>query len=264
MYDFDYARPLTLAEASSILEADSRAQLLGGGMALIPALKKRRAKPSILVDLAGIGSLRSITSDASAVVIGSMARHAEVASAAAVMAGLPSLALLAGAIGDPHVRNRGTIGGSISSADPAADYPAAVVGLGATIITTRRRVPAEGFFLDRFKTALEPGEIIVSVQFPIPDAAAYVKFPHPASRAAITGVFVARTGGGVRVAVTGAGRCVFRVPPMERALMRRFSPDLLTDIKIASGDLNADAHASADYRAHLVGVMARRAVAACL
>jgi carbon-monoxide dehydrogenase medium subunit len=264
MYDFDYVRPLSLADAGSLLEANSRAQLLGGGIGLIPALKKRRVKPSILVDLAGIAELRSITRDEATVVIGAMGRHADVAASAVVTAHLPSLARLAGAIGDPHVRNRGTIGGSISTADPAADYPAALVGLGATIVTTRRWIPGEDFFIDRFRTALEPGEIVVAVRFPIAGKAAYMKFPNPASRAAIVGVFVAKTGGDVRVAVTGAAGRAFRVPEMESALMRRFTPDVLDGIEISPKDLNFDAHAAADYRAHLIGVMARRAVAACL
>ncbi len=264
MYEFDYRRPLTLAEASAILEADEDAKPLAGGMTLIPTLKQRLAQPSILVDLGGIKELRMIAAEASTIVIGAMARHAEVASAPAIKARIPALAALAEGIGDPHVRNRGTIGGSISNADPAADYPAAVVGLGATVVTTRRHIPGDAFFVDLFETALEPGEITVAVRFPVPDKAAYFKFPNPASRYATVGVFVARFGDDVRVAVTGAGGCVFRASQMEAALMRSFSPEALQGVAMSAEGLNSDVHAGADYRAHLVGVMARRAVAACM
>ena len=192
-----------------------------------------------------------------------MVRHAEVAASSGVKKTIPALAGLAGMIGDRQVRHMGTIGGSIANNDPAADYPAAVLGLGATITTNKRKIEADKFFRGLYETALEPGELITSVSFPAPKRAAYMKFKNPASRYAIVGVFVARTGGGVRVAVTGAGPCVFRVPEMEAALARSFTPDAIKDITIPQDGLNSDIHASAEYRAHLVGVMARRAVAGC-
>ena len=191
-----------------------------------------------------------------------MTRHAEVAESPEVQKAIPALAKLAGGIGDPMVRNRGTIGGSIANNDPAADYPSAVLGLGATVHTSKRNIPGDEFFTGMFETALEPGEMVTAVTFPVPEKAAYMKFPNPASRYAIVGVFVSKTGGNVRVAVTGAGPCVFRAEEMEKALAKDFSPKAIEGIKLSAADLNADIHASADYRAHLIGVMARRAVAA--
>jgi len=226
-------------------------------------LKLRLAKPSDLIDLAAITTLRGITDAGDAVVIGAMTRHAEVHRSPLVKQAIPGLAALAGMIGDPAVRNRGTIGGSISNNDPAADYPAALVGLGATVHTTKREIAADDFFTGIFETALEPTEIVTAVRVPKPQASCYQKFRNPASRYAIVGVFVARTGGGVRVAVTGAGPCVFRVREMEAALAKSFTPDAIKDIAIPDDGLNSDIHASAEYRAHLVGVMARRAVAGC-
>ena len=207
--------------------------------------------------------MRGITDAGDALVIGAMTRHGEVHNSPIVKQAIPALAAMAGMIGDPAVRNRGTIGGSIANNDPAADYPAALVALGATVHTTKREIPAEDFFTGMFETALEPTEIVTSVRFPKPQAANYQKFRNPASRYAIVGVFVARTGSGVRVAVTGAGPAVFRVPEMEAALAKSFTADAIKDIAIPDSDLNSDIHASAEYRAHLVGVMARRAVAAC-
>ncbi|HTQ34130.1 MAG TPA: xanthine dehydrogenase family protein subunit M, partial [Stellaceae bacterium] len=195
--------------------------------------------------------------------IGAMTRHIDVNRSDLVKRVIPALSALAGLIGDPAVRNRGTIGGSISNNDPAADYPAAVVGLGATVVTTKREIAGDDFFTGMFETALGPDEIVTAVKFPKPETAAYQKFKNPASRYAIVGVFVAKTAGGVRVAVTGAGPCVFRVPEMEAALGKSFSPDAIKDIAIPDDGLNSDIHASAEYRAHLVNVMARRAVAAC-
>jgi carbon-monoxide dehydrogenase medium subunit len=223
----------------------------------------RLAKPSDLVDLAAIASLRGITDAGDAIVIGAMTRHAEVNRSPVVQQGIPALAAMAGMIGDPAVRNRGTIGGSISNNDPAADYPAALVALNATVHTTKREIAADDFFTGIFETALEPTEIVTSVRFPKVAQANYQKFRNPASRYAIVGAFVARTPAGVRVAITGAGPCVFRVPEMEAALARSFTPDAIKDITIPDTDLNSDIHASAEYRAHLVTVMARRAVAAC-
>jgi carbon-monoxide dehydrogenase medium subunit len=263
MYEFNYHKPTSLGEIANLLGANEEAKLVAGGMTLVPTLKMRLAKPSDLVDLSAIASLRGITDAGDAIVIGAMTRHAEVNRSPVVKQGIPALAAMAGMIGDPAVRNRGTIGGSISNNDPAADYPAALVALGATVHTTKREISAAGFFTGMFETALEPAEIVTSVRFPKPQAACYQKFKNPASRYAIVGVFVARTTGGVRVAVTGAGPCVFRVPEMEAALARSFTPDAIKDITIPDDGLNSDIHASAEYRAHLVGVMTRRAVAGC-
>ena len=263
MYEFNYHKPTSLDEIANLLSANEEAKLVAGGMTLIPTLKLRLARPSDLVDLAAITSLRGITDAGDAVVIGAMTRHAEVERSPIVKQAIPALSALAHMIGDPAVRNRGTIGGSISNNDPAADYPAALVGLGATVQTTKRQIGADNFFTGMFETALEPAEIVTAVRFPKPQAACYQKFKNPASRYAIVGVFVARSGGGVRVAVTGAGACVFRVAEMEAALARSFTPDAIKDITIPQDGLNSDIHASAEYRAHLVGVMARRAVAGC-
>jgi aerobic carbon-monoxide dehydrogenase medium subunit len=263
MYEFTYHKPASLDEIASLLGASEEAKLVAGGMTLIPTLKLRLAKPSDLVDLAAIASLRGITDAGEAIVIGAMTRHAEVNRSPVVKQGLPALAAMAGMIGDPAVRNRGTIGGSIANNDPAADYPAAIVALNATIHTAKREIGADNFFTGMFETALEPAEIVTSVRFPKTQIANYQKFRNPASRYAIVGVFVARSASGVRVAVTGAGPCVFRVPAMETALAASFTPDAIKDITIPDTGLNSDIHASAEYRAHLVGVMARRAVAAC-
>ena len=263
MYEFTYHKPASLHEIANLLGANEEAKLVAGGMTLVPTLKQRLAKPSDLVDLAAIASLRGVTDASDAIVIGAMTRHAEVNRSPIVKQGIPALAAMAGMIGDPAVRNRGTIGGSISNNDPAADYPAALVALGATVHTTKREIPAESFFTGMFETALEPTEIVTSVRFPKTGAANYQKFRNPASRYAIVGVFVARSPAGVKVAVTGAGPSVFRVPEMEAALAKSFTPDAIKDITIPDSGLNSDIHASAEYRAHLVGVMARRAVAAC-
>ena len=262
MYEFTYHKPASLADAATLLGAEE-AKLVAGGMTLVPTLKQRLAKPSDLVDLAAIGGLTGITEDGGGVTIGAMTRHADVNRSPVVKRLIPALSALAGMIGDPAVRNRGTIGGSIANNDPAADYPAAVVALGATVVTSKREIAGEDFFTGMFETALEPDEIITAVKFPAPQAAAYQKFRNPASRYAIVGVFVARTAAGVRVAVTGAGPCVFRVPEMEAALAQSFSADAIKDIAVPDDGLNTDIHASAEYRAHLVNVMARRAVAAC-
>jgi aerobic carbon-monoxide dehydrogenase medium subunit len=263
MYEFTYHKPASLDEIANLLGANEEAKLVAGGMTLVPTLKQRLARPSDLVDLAAIASLRGVTDASDAIVIGAMTRHAEVNRSPIVKQGIPALAAMAGMIGDPAVRNRGTIGGSISNNDPAADYPAALVALGATVHTTKREIPAESFFTGMFETALEPTEIVTSVRFPKTGAANYQKFRNPASRYAIVGVFVARSPAGVKVAVTGAGPSVFRVPEMEAALAKSFTPDAIKDITIPDTGLNSDIHASAEYRAHLVGVMARRAVAAC-
>ena len=260
MYDFAYHRPKSLAEAAALLKGKDEARPMSGGMTLIPTLKQRLAKPSDVVDLGGIKELAGIKVEGDSVVIGGMTRHGDVASSPAVKAAIPALADLAGHIGDPAVRNRGTIGGSVANSDPAADYPAAVVALDATITTNTGKHTADGFFKGLFETALGEGELITSISFPKPQKAAYMKFPNPASRYAMVGVFVAKTAKGVRVAVTGAGPSVFRVKAMEEALSKDFSSAAIKDIKIPADDLNSDIHGSAEYRAHLVNVMARRAV----
>ena len=262
MYAFNYHRPDTLDAAAAALAGAEDGRLLAGGQTLIPTLKQRLASPSDVIDLGSVPGLDGVSRDGGAIVVGAMTCHSTVASSPAVRDAIPALASLAERIGDPQVRNCGTIGGSIANADPAADYPAAVVGLGATVRTTRRTIAADDFFTDLFETALEDGEIVVSVSFPVPRRAAYAKFPNPASRYAIVGVMVADTANGIRVAVTGAGGSVFRVGAMESALAGRFAADAIRDISIPRDDLNEDIHASAEYRAHLIGVMARRAVAA--
>lgn len=262
MYDFDYYRPSSLDEAAAMISAKGDFKLLAGGMSLIPALKLRLARYSGLVDLGALDSLKGIRRDGGAVVIGAMTPHADVAASSEVGRTIPALAVLADGIGDPLVRNRGTIGGSIANADPAADYPAGVVGLGATVWTNKRKIAAADFFIGLFETALQPGEIITAVSFPIPQAAGYAKLRHPASRFAIVGVFVARTVDGARVAVTGAGPSVFRVRDAEAALEKSFGVSALDGIEIDADGLNSDIHASAEYRAHCVGMMAKRAVLA--
>ena len=262
MYDFAYQKPGSVADAVKALGADPEAKALAGGMTLIPVLKQRLNHPSVVVDLAKAG-LTGIAVTAGSVTIGAMTTHAAVAHSADVRRVIPALAALAGGIGDEQVRHRGTIGGSLANNDPAADYPAAALALGATIKTNRREIAADDFFQGMFTTALAADEIIISVTFPAPAAANYQKFRNPASRYAIVGVFVARFPAGVRVAVTGAGQGgVFRHAAMEKALSARFSADAITGIATAPDDLNADIHASAEYRAHLIGVMTRRAVAA--
>jgi aerobic carbon-monoxide dehydrogenase medium subunit len=262
MYNFEYQRPQSLADAAKAIAGKEEAKLLAGGMTLIPTLKQRLAKPSDLVDLSRIAELKGIRRDGSAVVIGAMTRHVEVATSDVVKGAIPALAHLAEGIGDPQVRNRGTIGGSLANNDPAADYPAAVLALNATVITNKRRIAADDFFKGMFETALAPDEIITAVSFPAPEKAAYVKFPNPASRYAVVGVMVARTGGGARVAVTGAGPVVFRQKEMEAALGKSWSADAVAAVTQSAAGLNSDIHASAEYRAHLVTVMAKRAVAA--
>jgi len=259
VYDFSYHRPGSLDAAAAIAARDGF-KLLAGGMSLIPALKLRLARYSGLVDLGALGGLRGIARDGNAIVIGAMTPHAEVAASPEIARAIPALAALAGGIGDPLVRNRGTIGGSIANADPAADYPAGVLGLGATVRTNQREIAADDFFTELFTTALRAGEIITSVRFPIPQAAAYWKHRQPASRFALAGVFVAQTAAGVRVAVTGAGPSVFRLAAAEVALAMRFEASALDGIDVSPDGLNSDIHASAEYRARCVQVLARRAV----
>ncbi|MDF1585015.1 FAD binding domain-containing protein [Marinimicrococcus flavescens] len=262
MYSFEYHRPGSVAEAAQLLTGNEDAKLLAGGMTYIPTLKQRLAQPSAVIDLGGIAELKGIKEEAGGLTIGAMTTHGEVASSAAVRQAIPALAALASNIGDAQVRNRGTIGGSISNNDPAADYPAALVALGATVRTSKRELAAEDFFTGMFETALEEDEILTAVHVPKPEKAAYSKFANPASRYAIVGVFVARTSAGVRVAVTGAGPAVFRATEMEQALAGNFSAAALDNVTVAADALNSDIHASAEYRAHLVKVMAKRAVEA--
>ena len=260
MYDFAYHRPKSVADAIALLKGNEEARPMSGGMTLIPTLKQRLARPSDVVDLGGLKELAGIKVEGDAVVVGGMTKHGDVATSADVKKVIPALADLAGHIGDPQVRNRGTMGGSVANNDPAADYPAAVVALNATVITNTGKHSADAFFKGLFETALGEGEIITAISFPKADKAAYMKFPNPASRYAMVGVFVAKTAAGVRVAVTGAGPSVFRVKAMEEALSKNFSSDAIKDIKVPADGLNSDIHGSAEYRAHLVGVMARRAV----
>jgi carbon-monoxide dehydrogenase medium subunit len=262
MYSFNYHRPLSLKEAAQFFSAAAEGKLVSGGMTLIPTLKQRLASPSDLIDLGGISELSGISEKGGALVIGATTTHAEVAANKTVQSKIPALAALAEGIGDPQVRHRGTIGGSIANNDPAADYPAGLLGLGATVKTDRREIAADDFFKGMFETALEDGEIVTSVSFPVPKKAGYAKFPNPASRYAVVGVMVSQGPAGTRVAVTGAGPGVFRVTAMEKALDGKFSPSAIEGISVPAKGLNADIHASAEYRAHLVGVMARRAVAA--
>ncbi len=262
MYPFSYHRPTSVRKAATMLEKAEDPKLLAGGHTLLPTMKQRLAAPSDLVDLSGVEGMDAIEVKGRTLHVGAMARHADVAASEVVQEAIPALAGLAGGIGDPHVRARGTIGGSVANNDPNADYPAACLGLGATIVTNKRKIPADDFFVGMFETALEDGEIITKVTFPIPRKAGYAKFPNPASRYALVGVFASKRGKEIRVAVTGAAPCVFRASDMEEALAARFAPKSLEGVSIADDDLNSDIHASAAYRAHLVGVMARRAVAA--
>jgi carbon-monoxide dehydrogenase medium subunit len=264
MYDFQYHKASSAADAAAKIKAAGEdGKLMAGGMTLIPTLKQRLAQPSAVVDMAGAKDLVGIKVEGNSVVIGAMTTHAAVAASKDVQGKIKALASLAANIGDRQVRHRGTIGGSIANNDPAADYPAAVIALNATIVTDQRKIAADDFFKGMFETALKPGEIITAVSFPVPEKAGYAKFPNPASRYAVVGVFVAKTGGGVRVGVTGAGNAgVFRAHKMEEALAKDFSAKAIEGMHPPADAMNADLHASAEYRAHLVGVMAKRAIAA--
>ena len=262
MYNFTFHRPTTVRQAAGLLSRNPEAKLLAGGHSLLPVMKQRLAQPSALVDLSQVEGLSGVELKGRSVVIGAMSRHADVAKSDVLREAMPALASVPGSVGDPQVRNRGTIGGSIANNDPNADYPAALLGLGATVITNKRRIAADDFFTGMFSTALEDGKIITKVSFPIAKKAAYEKFKHPASGFALVGVFVSKRGSEIRVAVTGAGSSgVFRVASFEEALKKRFSPKSLEGLTIPASGMNSDIHASAEYRAHLVGVMARRAVA---
>jgi carbon-monoxide dehydrogenase medium subunit len=261
MYSFELKKADSLADAAALI-AQTNGKLLAGGQSLVAAMKLRLAQPGTLVDLSGIRELHGIRREGDHVVIGAMTRHADVAASKEVQAAIPALAALAEGIGDRQVRNMGTIGGSIANNDPASDYPAAVLALNATVNTNKRKIAADDFFKGLYETALADDEIITSVSFPVAGKAAYVKFPQPASRFALVGVFVAQTGAGVRVAVTGAGPSVFRAKAIEDALAKSFTADAAKGVGVPASGLNNDIHGSAEYRAHLVPVLASRAVAA--
>ncbi|MBV9330834.1 MAG: xanthine dehydrogenase family protein subunit M [Alphaproteobacteria bacterium] len=260
-YAFKYQRAKSLSEAEQLLSQAPDAKLLAGGQTLIAAMKLRLANPAALIDISGLKELAFIRVDNDKVVVGAGTTHNAVATSAEIARAIPALSALAAVIGDPAVRHVGTIGGSVANNDPAADYPAAVVGLGASILTNRRSIDADSFFTGMFSTALEDNEIVKEIAFPVPERAAYEKFRNPASRYALVGVFVAETKSGVRVAVTGAAPSVFRVPAMEKALAASFSQEAIASIGVEAGNLNSDIHGSAEYRAHLVSVLAKRAIA---
>jgi carbon-monoxide dehydrogenase medium subunit len=262
MKSFTMHQPASLQDAVAIFGSSDDFKPLAGGMTLLPTMKQGLATPSAVIDLTRLADLAFIRENGATIEIGAMTTHATVAKSALVQKLIPALASLAGGIGDPAVRNRGTIGGSVANNDPAADYPAAVLGLGATIVTDRREIAADAFFTGMFSTALEADELITTLRFPIPLAAGYAKFRALASRYALVGVFVARFGETVRVAVTGAGPCVFRVSELELALSKQFDPETAAQARVSADGLNSDMHAEAAYRAHLIGVMARRAVQA--
>lgn len=262
MYPLTYHRPRTLAEAKAMFAQGADATFISGGHTLLPTLKQRLAAPSDLVDLTAIPEMRGIVVEGGKLKIGGAMTHAEVAASPVVREAIPALAALAGSIGDRHVRHRGTIGGSTANNDPAADYPSAVLGLGATVVTDRREIPADDFFVGLYETAREPGEILTRIDFPIPDTAAYAKFRSLASRFSIVGVFVARTGGKVRVAVTGAGASgVFRPAAFEAALSADFRPEAIAGLSVDPDDLLSDLNGNGEYRAHLIKVLCARAVA---
>ena len=262
MYAFTFERPSTTADAAKL--AAGGAKLLAGGQTLLASMKLRLSNPEQLADLGGIAELAGIKREGNALVIGAMTRHADVAVSAEVKSAIPALADLAAHIGDRQVRAMGTLGGSVANNDPAACYPSAVLGLNATVHTTKRKIAADDFFQGMFATALEDGEIITAISFPIPKRAAYMKFKQPASRFALVGVFLAQTDGGVRVAVTGAGNGVFRHKGLEDALNKSFTPESAAGVKIDASDLNADIHATAAYRANLISVQTQRAVTKAL
>jgi len=263
MHNFNYQRPGTVADAVKALGGSGDGKIIAGGMTLVPTLKQRLAQPSDLIDLGGIADLKGIKAEGDGLTIGAMTKHVEVATSSLVKSTIPALAALAELIGDRQVRNRGTIGGSLANNDPAADYPAAVLGLGATIRTNKREIAADAYFKGLFDTALEEGEIITAVHFPKPEKAAYQKFPQPASRFALIGVFVAKTKGGVRIAVTGGGNGVFRAKDVEAALTANFTPQAAKAVKVNPSELNGDLHGTPEYRAALISTLASRAVAAC-
>jgi len=264
MHAFQYHKPSSTKDAISLATSKSEGRYLAGGQSLVQAMKLRLTSPSDLIDLGTIKDLSGIKASGSSVEIGAMTRHAEVAGSSDVKKAISSLAAMAALIGDRQVRHMGTIGGSLANSDPAADYPAAVLALNATIITNKRKIAADSYFKGLYETALEPGELITSVSFQVPKRGAYMKFRNPASRFALVGVYVADFGGNVRVGVTGAGASAFRQTEMEKALSSKFVPESVASIKVKPDGLNNDLHASPEYRAHLITVMAKRAVEAAL
>jgi carbon-monoxide dehydrogenase medium subunit len=265
MHAFEYHRPSSTQDAVALASKKSEGRYLAGGQSLVQAMKLRLSSPTDLIDLGTIKELSGIRVSGSSVEIGAMTRHAEVASSSDIKKAIPSLAAMAELIGDRQVRHLGTLGGSLANSDPAADYPAAVLALNATIGTNKRKIAADQYFKGLYETALEPGELITSVSFQVPKRGAYMKFRNPASRFALVGVFVADFGSGnVRVGVTGAGASAFRQSEMEKALAAKFAPEAVAGIKVKPAGLNNDLHASPEYRAHLVTVMCRRAVEAAL
>jgi carbon-monoxide dehydrogenase medium subunit len=264
MYEFEYHSPDSIADAVTLVREADEAKFLAGGQTLLPTMKHRLASPEQIVDLGSIDALTGISADEKTLTIGAMTTHADVAASQIVRDTLPALASLASEIGDPAVRNRGTLGGSIANNDPAADYPAALLALGATICTDRRELNASEFFVGMFETALEEDELIVRVVFPRPDRAAYCKFANPASRYAIVGVFVALFDGKAQVAVTGATSYAHRATGIEKVLADGLEVERIDGVTIPVERMNADLHASAEYRAHLVKVIAKRALSACL
>ena len=262
MYAFTYETPASVADAARLAAAGGKP--IAGGQSLLPSMRLRLANPGQVIDLNGIPELTGIRREGNALVIGAMTRHMDVAASSEVKAAIPALAELASHIGDRQVRARGTLGGSVVNNDPAACYPSAVLGLNATVITNRREIAADDFFVGMFTTALEEGELITAIRFPIPQRAAYLKFKQAASRFSLVGVFVAQTDSGVRVAITGAASSVFRHAGLEAALNQSFTPQSAAAVKIDASDLNADIHASAAYRASLISVQTQRAVAQML
>jgi carbon-monoxide dehydrogenase medium subunit len=262
MHHTHYHRPASVAEAVKLMGEHPDDKVLAGGQSTLPSMKLGLLAPEGFIDLAGVAELKGIRVEGASLRIGAMTTHAAVAASKDVQSMIPALALLASGIGDRAVRNRGTLGGSIAHSDPAACYPAGVLGLGATIHTNTRQIGADAYFKGLYETALSPGELITAVSFPKPEKAAWIKFKQPASRFSIVGVFVARTAGGVRVAVTGAGSCAFRVKALEDRLNAKFAPESCDGVTISPDGLNSDLHGSAEYRAHLIGVLTKRAVAA--
>jgi carbon-monoxide dehydrogenase medium subunit len=262
MHHTHYHRPVSVAEAVKLMGEHPDDKVLAGGQSTLPSMKLGLTAPEGFIDLAAIGELKGVCTEGNSVIVGAMTTHHVVATSAEVKSMIPALAALAGGIGDRAVRNRGTIGGSLANSDPAACYPAGVLGLGATIRTNTRSIAADDWFKGLYETALAPGELITAVIFPKPEKAAWIKFRQPASRFSIVGVFVARTAGGVRVAVTGADACAFRVKALEDKLNAKFAPESCDGVTIPADGLNSDLHGSSEYRAHLIGVLAKRAVTA--
>ena len=261
MKNFNFKTPSNTKEATKLISG--KASFLAGGMTILPAIKLRLAAYSDLINIKKIKSLSGIKVSSKSLKIGSTTTHAEVASSNEVKKSIPSLSVLAEGIGDPQVRNRGTIGGSIANNDPSADYPSACLALNAIIHTNKRKIPADKFFKGMFETDLKKGELIEAIEFELPEKSSYEKFPNPASRYAVVGVYVAKLKKEIRVAITGASSCVFRSKEIEAALSNNFSESSIDNVNISSSELNSDIHASAEYRAHIIKVMAKKAISNC-